>query len=97
MDPFNIVVVRAGKQLGLNIHPKNQSEYMVLFEGSLVGEVLLNEQGKVLGAVSASELLEGDYPDYPCDVSLDCEGLISENIMVDQIGREISRALGLLR
>jgi len=54
MDPFNIVVVRAGKQLGLNIHPKNQSEYMVLFEGSLVGEVLLNEQGKVLGAVSAS-------------------------------------------
>lgn len=95
MDPFNIVIRRAGKQLGLNIHPKDSVGYMVLFEGSLVGEIFLDATGQIWGAVSASELLEGDYPDYPCDLSVDCEGLLSDTEMVDVIGREISKTLGM--
>lgn len=68
---------------------------MVLFEGSLVGEVFLDLKGGIWGAVSARELLSGDYPDYPCDSSADCEGIMSDSAMVAQIGAEISRALGL--
>ena len=95
MNPFNIVVKRDGKQLALNIHPKGASGYMVMFEGSLVGEVFLSAQGAVWGAVSASELLAGDYPSYPCDSSVDCEGIMSDSALVGQIGSEISRVLGL--
>ena len=95
MDPFNIVVRRAGKQLGLNIHPKGTWAYMVLFEGSLVGEVFISGQGNLWEAVAASELLSGDYPSYPCDNSFDCEGIMTDRAMVNQIGGEISKVLGL--
>ena len=95
MDPFNIIVRRDGKQLGLNIHPKENNGYMVLFEGSLVGEVFLDRQGVVWGALSAKELLNGTHPDYPCDESVNCEGILADRVMIDRIGSEIARVLGL--
>jgi hypothetical protein len=95
MNPFNIVIKRAGKSLPLNIHPKENEGFMVLFEGSLVGEVFLDEKGRVCGALSARELLAADYPTYPCDESVDCEGLMQDQEMLTQIGKEMARELGL--
>ena len=95
MDPFNIVIRRDGKQLGLNIHPKDDTGFMVIFEGSLVGEVFLNSEGKVWQSVAASELLEGSFANYPCDESVDCEGLLLDESMVEQIGKQIAQTLGL--
>ncbi|TCC88060.1 hypothetical protein EZ428_20265 [Pedobacter frigiditerrae] len=95
MDPFNIVIRRAGKQIGLNIHPKDDVGYMVLFEGSLVGEVFLDDTGKVWGALTARELLAGTYPNYPCDESVDCEGLLQEQEMITMIGHAIATTMGM--
>lgn len=95
MDPFNIVIRRDGKQLGLNIHPKQDAVYMILFEGSLVGEVFLDPQGEIWNAVSARELADGKYPDYPCDESVDCDGLLFDKTLVAMIGEEISKTIGL--
>lgn len=95
MDPFNIVIRRDGKQLGLNIHPKQDAGFMVLFEGSLVGEVFLDQQGEIWDAISARELADGKNQDYPCDESIDCEGLLFDKVMIAMIGDEISKTIGL--
>jgi hypothetical protein len=95
MDPFNIVIKRLGKQIALNIHPKDNSKYMVLCEGSLVGELFLDEKGEIGKAIPVSELSALDYPDYPCDSSIDCDGLLSDAVMLEKIQKEISRVLGI--
>jgi hypothetical protein len=95
MDPFNIVIRRNGKPLGLNIHPKDEVGFMVLFEGALVGELFLDEQGKTWGAISARELLKDGHAGYPCDESADCESLMFDKELINRIGREISNTLNL--
>lgn len=95
MDPFNIVIRRDGHQLALNIHPKNDAKFMVLFEGSLVGEVFMNIRSEKWDAHSAKELLNGEDLDYPCEESVDCDGLLLDQNLVAKIGIEISQVLNL--
>ncbi len=95
MDPFNIVIRRDGHQLALNIHPKNEAKYMVLFEGSLVGEVFMNAQSNTWEAHSAMELSNGEHPDYPCVETMDCEGLLLDRELVAEIGSAICQTLNL--
>ncbi|RZK53305.1 MAG: hypothetical protein EOO91_17895 [Pedobacter sp.] len=95
MSPFGIVIKRAGKQLALNIHPKYDVGFMVLFEGTLVGEIFLDVKGRVVKSLSARELMAEGYPDYPCDESEDCEGLLKDQEMLRQIEKEIDRKLSL--
>ena len=96
MDPFNIVIRRDGHQLALNIHPNKKAKYMVLFEGSLVGEVFMNIKHETWEAHSAKELLNGEHPDYPCVETVDCEGLLLDQDLVSKIGLEISKTIGLV-
>jgi hypothetical protein len=95
MDPFSIVIRRNSKPLTLNIHPKDSTGFMVLFEGALVGELFLDEQGRTWGALSARELFKDGHKGQRCDVSVDCEGLMFDKELMNRIGREILTELNL--
>lgn len=90
MNPFNIVVRNSGKQLGLNIHPKDELSYMIFCEGALVGEIFLDFEGKAWGVITAKDL---NYENYPKDEPIAYANLLENKAMVTQIGQEISKVV----
>lgn len=55
----------------------------------------MNTQTGIWEAHSADELLNGENPDYPCEETADCEGLLLDKDLVGKIGLKISEALNL--
>lgn len=51
MDVVNTLIKGAWRQLGLEIQTKGPWDYMPLFEGSLVGELFLEDRKRILSAV----------------------------------------------
>lgn len=90
MDPFNIVIRKEGKQLGLNIHPKDRLSYMVFYEGMLIGEVFLDFEGKAWGAIAAKDLSGDQVASLPYKAN-DCDELMFKKELIEKIGREISK------
>jgi hypothetical protein len=91
MDPFNIVIRKEGKQLGLNIHPKDKLSYMVFYEGDLAGEIFLDYEGKAWGAIEAKDLIHDESSPFSHQSTTDCDGLMRNKVLVEKIGEEISK------
>lgn len=74
MDVVNTLIKGAWRQLGLEIQTKGPWDYMPLFEGSLVGELFLEDRKRILSAVWPRELPSGDYQDCACESRADFWG-----------------------
>ncbi|RYF97749.1 MAG: hypothetical protein EOO02_20310 [Chitinophagaceae bacterium] len=91
MDPFNIIIKPAGRQVDLNIHPQEAGTYKIIYHGALLGEILMGSDGEIWEAITADELEPGGFPIYAYDETSGHQDLLLDQNVVDQIGKEITR------
>lgn len=90
MDPFNIIIRVSGKQIDLNIHPKEAGTYKVIYHGALLGEIFMGSDGGNWEAVTADELQPGGFPVYEYDETSGHQDILLDKTTVQEIGRQIS-------
>jgi len=91
MDPFNIIIMPAGSQVDLNIHPQEAGTYKIVYHGALLGEIFMGSDGENWEAVTADELEPGGFPIYTYDETSGDQDLLLDQNVIDQIGKEIAR------
>ncbi|AOM79652.1 hypothetical protein [Pedobacter steynii] len=91
MDPFNIILSGNGEKIDLNIHPQEAGNYKIFYHGALVGEVFMGSDGENWEAITAEQLQPEGFPIDEYGETSAYRDILLDNLIVQQIGRHISK------